>query len=190
MKEKPIIFSAPMVRAILENRKNQTRRVVKPQPSFVCYGLPVQKIGGKLIPVQRHLCPYGQPGDRLWVRETWAQCYEGGLLGGRVVYRADVGFEGNATKIESGKVIPWKPSIYMPRWASRITLEIVNVRVERVQEISEVDAEQEGVPPQWNGRRGTFIEEFRKLWDSINAKRPGCSWVDNPLCRCISFERV
>lgn len=146
MKEHPILFSAPMVRAILDGTKTQTRRVVKPQPSFFgSMGNPNTPF--KTLDAGLHCqirCPYGQPGDRLWVREAhwWFKdehdpvtgYYPPKLTADDVEYRAD----GDDRR----KV--WRPSIHMPRWASRITLEITGVRVERLQDISEADAKAEG----------------------------------------------
>lgn len=139
MKERPILFSGAMVRAILENRKSQTRRRVKPQPkpwalndAFLEWG-----DGSPLTLSQLAECgPYG-PGMRLWVRETWAPWEGNGSATAWAVYRADA------------PDIPWTPrrwtpSIFMPRRASRITLEVTDVRVQHVQEISEEDARAEG----------------------------------------------
>ena len=143
-------------------------------------------------------CPYGQPGDRLWVRETWAK-NKG--TGGGIVYRADYGFASGIYEcdLNSGDwvkhVDKWKPSIYMPRWASRITLEVTDVRVERVQDITPQDIEAEGfflsgletqsLPDQLARRK----EWFRNAWNTINAKR-GYSWGSNPWTWAISFKVV
>lgn len=157
MKEHPILLSGPMVRAILEGRKTQTRRVMKDQSEHggaIAFNVRAaaftyaekNRYTGENVRIFCIKCPFGQVGDRLWVRETWAQCYQGGQLdGGKPCFRADVGIDGNATKIETTKVIQWKPSIFMPRWASRITLEVVGVRVERLWDISEDDAAAEGM---------------------------------------------
>ena len=165
MNEKPILFSGEMVRAILDGRKTQTRRVItekwqqcespEDQPqTFVSW------------------CPYGQPGDRLWVKETFAMAIPAGAsihAERKPVYRAD------------GEVVPkWKPSIFMPRWASRITLEIVNVRVERLQGIGGTDAFAEG---------GFTVTQFIELWNSINASR-GYGWDANPWVWIIEFKRI
>jgi hypothetical protein len=178
MKERPILFSAPMVHAILAGQKTQTRRV-----RFV-FG-----------------CPYGQPGDRLWVRESWARDDEDG----QVMYRADIGRDVCADAWEQGRIegVPrykWKPSIHMPRWASRILLEVTSVRVERLQDISESDALAEGVTPKWEpGCSGRLMDAFggfsfrpaasayAELWEQING--PG-SWDTNPWVWVIEFKRV
>jgi hypothetical protein len=169
MKEKPILFSSAMVRAILEGRKTQTRRVVRLEPGGNGYGMlcragryiEVGAYGPTWIPIgggPRELCPRDvwmqyaayQPGDTLWVRETWAEFDKPP----KVEYRADCDhYEyGLATIRRDDLAVPrvidrWRPSIFMPRWASRITLEVTDVRVQRVQEISEDDAVAEGVTP-------------------------------------------
>jgi hypothetical protein len=183
MTKKPILFSAPMVRAILAGHKTQTRRVVK------C--AVIQK-GERIITDLP--CPYGDVGTRLWVRETWFAGGTGSLKDGRgieVEYRADdtEGWQGI-----------WRPAIFMPRWASRITLEITDVRVERLQDISEADALTEGLPlieffkpteiaafTEWECRH-PHAHSFSRLWDSINAPR-GYGWDKNPWVWVISFKR-
>jgi hypothetical protein len=136
---------------------------------------------------KRHIywrtCPYGQPGDRLWVKETWHQHYIGGIHGGRPCYRTD-------NQCES---LPWKTSLFMPHWASRITMEIVNVRMERVQKISDDDAESEGVDISGlctsTGPQTYAQYQFQMLWDSINAKR-GYGWDVNPWVWVIEFKKL
>ncbi len=194
MKERPIIFSVPMVRAIMEDHKTQTRRVIIPQPhpNIVHYD---EIKRANIISLR---CPYGSPGDRLWIRETWRETgslqsvYKGIPKDGtreQIVYAADGEWDG-----------PWRPSIFMPHWASRVTLEIINIRVERVQEISEEDALAEGVTVQkghlWRPlgskepmRQYTARQAFGALWDSINAKR-GYGWEKNPWVRVIEFKRL
>lgn len=184
VKERPILFSGPMVRAILEGRKTQTRRVKKPQP----IDLGVIHIVGQIK------CPYGQPGDRLWVRETFCPdwCDE-------VIYRADDPTGRAARDAGYSHEPKWKPSIFMPRWASRIDLEVVGIRAERLQEISEDDALAEGCEPGGGACSGpmdpveydgyTASDEFAALWDSINAKR-GHSWESNPWVWVVEFKRV
>ena len=188
MKTRPILFTAAMVRAVLDGTKTQTRRVIKPQP--VERGV----VGSGYVPIPA--CPYGVPGDRLWVRETFRCVWAGD---GSIEYRAD----GKVIRhgITGGKVITatpkkWKPSIFMPRWASRIDLEVVAVRVERVQDITSSDALAEGIQ-EYSGCENQHdmeawdpVDEFRKLWDSINGKRPGCSWNDNPFVWVVAFKRV
>lgn len=195
-RERPIIFSGPMVRAILADRKSQTRRVVKPQPIdfYVASYEPmtlIDAVPGELM-ARRIMFPYGIPGDRLWVRETWTHTGEGvwsprdaaAAGGGRVLYRATD---------EAPCKGCWFPSIHMPRWASRITLEIVAVRVERVQEISGDDAFAEGVVDDirlsieaWNARA---VAHFRNLWNDLNAKR-GFGWDANPWVWVVEFKRI
>jgi len=185
MKERPILFSGPMVRAILEGRKTQTRRVVKPQPGC-------DPRDDEHLDMGR--CPYGQPGDRLWVREAWhtderdleyaRAKHEDAMSDSPIYYRAD--------PENDNAGCTWRPSIHMPRWASRITLEITRVRVERLQEISEKDAIAEGADPYLHpvhpGREGLrHVDGFRSLWESING--PG-SWDANPWVWVIEFKRV
>jgi hypothetical protein len=175
IKERPILFSASMINAILQNRKSQTRRVVKPQPKIV-HGY----IGEWLVTEQLFRdgraglrCPFGQPGNsRLWVRETWLK-----TTGGTIWYRAD------GHDIAKGH---WRPSIFMPRWACRLVLELTAVRVERVQDITVPDALAEGIQ---HSTMNAPAVEFRWLWDSINAKR-GYSWASNPWVWVLTFRRL
>jgi len=207
MKERPILFSGLMVRAILDGRKTQTRRIIKPQPSMVHFG-DHEALGweGNIcadgwlgVGVSRvkewanYLkCPYGKPGDRLWVRETWApmSTFDPSPETG-AVYKAD--------NYPSQSVIAckWKPSIHMPRWASRITLEITGVRVERLHDISEADAMAEGVeridlsPRKINGMqvhplKSSYFAAFMELWRSINGPE---SWAANPWVWVVEFRR-
>lgn len=215
IKEHPILFSAPMVRALLDGSKTQTRRVVKWQGpkdyphnfdlAFVDNPAGVKRLcvpyehpndGAPSIdsPAHRHYCPYGDPGDRLWMRETFA----GG--GGNTIYRADFN-EVAQDSMQKMLGFKWKPSIHMPRWASRIDLEITNIRVERLQDISEADALAEGCRPIEGCKWHTFeeadagvpmhdhkaLDAFEALWESING--PG-SWDSNPWVWVIEFRRV
>jgi len=208
MKERPILFSAPMVRALLDGSKTQTRRVVKqldpamgacttgndglPMPVCWAYGGPVLH------------CPYGKPGDSIWVRETWYcdhfEVQKGPYLEvpeahELLVYRAD-----NERPYEAEQPV-WRPSIHMPRWASRILLEIVSVRVERLQDISDADIVAEGIDMaalaesqdrfdivcKGTGADGRATERttWRDLWEST-----GGDWEANPWCWAITFKRV
>jgi len=214
MKEYPILFSGEMVRAILEGRKTQTRRVIKPQPimmdSGTWYPSDVPGDGknktGLHYANENHMrkglpfdfCPYGQPGDRLWVRET-AKLRTITATSWKVSsfdlhYKADDGlviFNNRAGRYAPYKRIGFTPSIHMPRWASRITLEIVNIRVERVQEISISDMVAEGIQDLREKMSGVpcVINRFQVLWNSINAKR-GYGWETNPWCWCITFKII
>jgi hypothetical protein len=150
IKERPILFSAPMVRAILEGRKTVTRRVCKPQPSANAHttcasGNPMGAWWETGKDINR--CPHGKPGDRLWVRETFGMQVRqyGGGAGEHIVYRA-TNPDAIYCKSAEGQEYPvkWKPSIHMPRHSSRILLEITDVRVERLQDISEEQAQAEG----------------------------------------------
>lgn len=162
MKERPILFSGAMVRAILDGSKTQTRRVCKLD---VRGGMPQPELDSLL-----RCCPYGQPGDRLWVRETWAKTYVRQAGAEWFVYAT------GDNRTDYGG--PWKPSIHMPRAASRITLEITGVRVERLGEISESDARAEGVQS---------VAEFKELWASINGLG---SWEANPWVWVVEFRRI
>lgn len=178
MKERPILFNGEMVRAILAGRKTQTRRAVKPQPVEGCWmGGPRNGVWDERTGMawfgQTWRCPCGVSGDCLWVRETWCSDPEPSQPE-RVCYRATAGDE---------SFIRWKPAIHMPRWASRITLEIAEVRVQRLQDISEEDARAEGVENVYCAR-----DCFADLWDSINGKR--APWSSNPWVWAISFRKV
>lgn len=199
MKEKPILFNSEMVQAILEGRKTQTRRVIKPQPYKHCsdpYYNPASfepdrgwyfKGGGK------YKCPFGVPGDQLWVRESlfW-RVYNGWL------YKADekgipdpkgadqIGWNNSEHGISGDIVV----SLFMPKWVSRIQLKVKNIRVERVQDISESDARDEGVKPNNAYTDKNFImptKAFENLWNSINKKR-GFGWAANPFVWVVEFE--
>lgn len=212
VKERPILFNGEMVRAILDGCKVQTRRVIKPQPpAWARFENPT---GDGVTWTDRNedtddlqfwpdydkpiICPYGVPGDRLWVRETFeTDPSEGDItyLADGEVYRflckaSDVFFD----RHRKGKRFP---SIHMPRWASRITLEIVSVCVERVRDISEEDAKAEGIQlldAGW-GIEGIATRcqcptvAFANLWDLINESR-GFGWDANPWVWVVSFKRI
>ena len=201
MKERPILFSAPMVRALLDGSKTQTRRVVKPAPGDVPGTMrhPDVAIFGALAHAaygDEWRCPYGQPGERLWVREAW-QHQEGGAIYDAAGGVADA-FESETVYRASRPHYPgpWKPSIHMPRGASRIDLEIVDVRVERLQNISEADAIAEGIGlnPSAVGVRMSgdnpepmAVAMYRALWEQINGAG---SWDANPWVWAVSFKVV
>ena len=182
MRERPILFSAPMVRAILAGRKTQTRRIITPQPreDVSIGGTRGLVVNGQVTDAAGwaawNRCRYGQSGDRLWVRETHLD------LGGCRLYRADPGSDQERELVAPGQ--KWTPSIHMPRAASRITLEITGVRVERLQDISDADARAEGAaaPPHLSYRDG-----YAALWESING--PG-AWDSNPWVRVVEFRRM
>lgn len=287
IKERPILFSSPMVRAILEDRKTQTRRVIKPQPEYVENGMYKWRRWLPWLPQDAHLlvehCPFGapgdpsfgvsgdlnwqrgmppadgwyyvdglsdpapvwlcpflpedypgeevergllwgrdehddpeaieleglsldtiqwkRPGDRLWVRETWAvvntldnrkpsEITKGTHYWPTVWYRATDQHEQEYRDDYFGK---WRPSIFMPRWASRITLEITDVRVERVQDISMADCIAEGMsmdaPLNNRGTGAIARDAFADLWDLLNAKR-GFGWDVNPWVWIIEFRKL
>lgn len=193
MKERPILFSAPMVRAILDGRKTQTRRVANPRkhPSLLDgswsdnYVLDACNFEWLMRD-----CPYGQPGDRLWVRETFQPIYPQDPLynGGKPIcydYAATYR-HGDRLGDSIGEKRKWKPSIHMPRLASRITLEVTGVRVERLNDISGSDAVAEGVRSRLPDN-GIAVAEYRDLWQSINGAG---SWNANPWVWVIEFEAV
>lgn len=222
MKERPILFSAPMIRALLAGRKTQTRRLVRPQPERVpdwsCPGVDGLRFFGMTFaetlldgrppypPELLERCPYGAPGDRLWVRETWQSWRQ-------------TSFERNEWEIEedtdrlrgshieyaatSKSVGPWRPSIFMPRWASRITLVNTEVRLQRLHDITEEDAEAEGVEFFDGMYEAADLHRSAKLagcshedarawfawaWDHINGDR--APWVTNPWVWAVSFPPV
>jgi len=229
MKERPILFSGAMVRAIMEGRKTQTRRIVKPQPPAGCryeingnrnkacclFNCPDLPGGVGFCPPKPqskdHLlpCPYGKPGDRLWVRETFAfvDWYDGhapsevprfdvddpygdGSKRQRVWYQAD---EQQWNRSYRGK---WRPSIHMPRWASRITLEITGIRCERLQSISHSDAIAEGIEstkfakeqlPLRKQSLPLSVLAYSHLWDAINGDG---FWDANPWVWVVEFKRL
>ncbi len=246
MTERPILFSGSMVRAILGGQKTMTRRVVKPQPSVDL--LPARTPFESLTPLDgwtwahdsngkavypwrivglpapsgrshEYPCPYGVPGDRLWVKETYSVaptpgCTYGEAMMGRklsVTYDADgarkdlVGGSMNgpgfhvdiaAAEFPSDKYGTKRPSIYMFRWASRLTLEVTGIRVERVQAITRADCIAEGIDPRQDlptdtpAIRETWpVEVFRNLWDSINAGR-GYGWTANPWVWVVEFRVI
>lgn len=196
MKCRPILMSAPMVRGTLRDTepKTQTRRLIKDASDVFAVGM------GEPV-----VCPYGQPGDRLWVRETWGLHLHGDFtywcrdsVSGRgaeeLLASWEIAYAADATSTYDH----WRPSIFMPRWASRITLEITDVRVERLQDISEADAIAEGVDrlpddDGWRdylGKCGGYknaVVSYRSLWESING--PG-SWAANPWVWVIGYRRV
>ena len=228
MSARPILFSGAMVRAILAGGKTQTRRVVKPQPPYGCeYAIngaqsaavlqsgevtfvpPTPRSNDHLLP-----CPYGAPGDTLWVRETWAARLDvdptADVEKARHYLRfaADGEDLSNARHDYGGR---WRPSIHMPRWASRLTLRVTSVRVERLHAITEDDARAEGVASWWE--RATYDEArgISARWDHISAHRGwgktqpdfrgafgalwsringAASWDANPWVWVVEFERV
>ena len=181
MKERPMLFSGEMVRAVLEDRKTKTRRVVKfDESGRVRLGKRCWHIEDPNVILG---CPYGQPGDRLWVREAWAKVRPFPVTECIYVYAE------SDNRTDYGG--PWKPSIHMPRLASRINLEVVSVRVERVQDITDEDVFSEGIEPFSNRfyNLHTDRDVFARLWDSINLKR-GYGWDANPLVWVIEFKRL
>ena len=218
IREKGLIFNSEMVRAILDGRKTQTRRPIKwKQTRFTEIG---EREDGSKWPWSEdaehacdfwHPCPFGAVGDRIWVRETWSSDFANYYPNDRVWYAADDNRQLDIDMVdgvrgiyspESDVHVPfrWHPSIHMPRWASRILLEITDVRVERLNAISEEDATAEGVPPAGSllpDYLGTFLTPkgdfatakvaFQRLWESIYGEE---SWKANGWVWVISFKRV
>ncbi len=188
-KERPILFSASMVRAILDGRKTQTRRIVK---DTGLYAIDEKFHGEETANRERGnlatQCKYGQPGDWLWVKET----FQAHPIYGYPVYRSDYMLENgrygpNPVDAENW---PWRPSIFMPRRASRITLKITSVRVERLQDISDTDALAEGITGYEHGADQPLpVMCYQTLWDSLNAKR-GFGWNVNPWVWVLEFRRT
>jgi hypothetical protein len=216
MRERGILFSEPMVLALLAGKKTQTRRMVGGDVVFgpkEYYRSPAGKAWRQdFFPLETaangalKFCPYGVPGDRLWVRETWAAeelDRERKRIG--IQYKATP-----APKCRSGHYVDrpsdfelkrpvhgaignedgcWRPGIHMFRWAARLVLEITEVRVQRLQEISKTDALAEGVPLNIPVELCSDpVAEFRELWDLINEDR--CPWTSNPWLWCVSFKLV
>jgi hypothetical protein len=215
MKERPLLFNGEMVRAILDGRKTQTRRVIKPQPVHA----QVHEHNGKVLYDGEHrlwwwknhswdrlldaeserkqlakFSPYGQPGDRLWVPEGWRttpgyDSWKPSELPERVYLQYSDESTNCGEWLDWGK---WRPSIYMPRWASRITLEVTDVRVERVQEISPSDAKAEGDKersgfPEYHAHGAKcHVNWFRDLWNSIYGER---SWEENDWVWVVEFKK-
>lgn len=233
MKERPILFSTPMVQAILDGSKTQTRRVIKGAPTEAGYGAFLQPSTTPGIGYAGFCkgpsaespglgcvkCPYGVPGDRLWVREAWMlptppdegmiavdyrACLEAETQGCDRVFLDDVTdamlqdalriWDADVRHARSG----WRPGIHMPRWASRLLLEITDVRVERLQSISEADAQAEGAPAEFEVDLATFVHGkaipssthylgFKHLWRDINGED---SWQANPWAWVVSFKPI
>ena len=204
VKERPIIFSTPMVQAILEGRKTQTRRIVTPSRSGSCdthhkswldwdkiypnnpFGI---KVHSKINDTIHRVFPHYNKGDLLWVREAWCR------MDGELFFRASVKYP---------ETLKWKPSIHMPKAAARIWLQVKDVRVERVKDISESDAISEGVGfgfqmnagwPDYNNIKDGVCQvtqdtpemSFATLWDSINGSE---SWDSNPWVWVVEFEKI
>lgn len=193
MNEREILFKGPMVRAILEGRKTQTRRLYKPSKGF-----PYQD--GETTPnpnegstwMEYGPCPYGNVGDRLWVKETWCPSFAHDD-------KSQNGYCYRATH-NGPDPLRWNPSIFMPRWASRITLEITAVRLENLQDISEDDAQEEGVErmlrvedlyANWTGNNDKAVlnyrDGFRCIFEQINGEKV---WEENPMVWAITFKEV
>jgi hypothetical protein len=179
IRERPILFSGPMVKAILEGRKTQTRRVVK-SPDPLCFD-------------PRPIRQDYEVGMRLWVRETWMP--DGADVRFEMMKRGEIPWAVRyaASEPALGKMFKWHPSIFMPRPACRIILEVTDVRVERINDCSEEDAKAEGAPilghPLVFGLKPTYRGGFATRWDALNGKR-GYGWEKNPWVWVIGFKRI
>lgn len=207
---RPIPFSTPMVRALLADQKLQTRRIIKPQS--VTGSLEMTLGEGHPLSIY-HRCPYGHPGDLLWVREAWRASseldeYSGTMIANSCLnagyrrpwapmrYEAD-GTIVNGTGTSTGKFEPgrYRHARFMPRWASRLTLRVIDVGVERLQDISEADAIAEGIVPQLEGYAladtthyaGTARESYASLWDAINGDG---AWDRNEWVWALTFSVI
>jgi hypothetical protein len=200
IKERPILFSAPMVRAILEGRKTVTRRPVK--FPFIDRAFGCELSGNEIGPEEiRNNCPYGVPGQRLWVRETFVDLRGTGVEHRpdpngplqRYAYAADCRPGSHSDDARKDFGLKYKPSIHMPRAACRILLEITDVRVERLQDISRADIRAEGLlcPPELASDdvspnyRDWYPAAWRELWEST-----GGDWETNPWVWVVEFKRV
>ena len=189
---KPILFSTSMVQAILDGRKTQTRRVIKApvlrnvrEPDEVLFDGKICKFNwhGDDVIGGFEIKPKYQPGDILWVRETWAEV-SSGIIEYKATYKEP--YTGSAEIDHIGNKIKWRPSIHMPREAARIFLKVTNVRVERLQEITAHDAIREGMESEIPF---DTVDEFKELWNNLNAKR-GYGWESNPWVWVVAFEKI
>lgn len=204
---KPVLFSTPMVQAILEGHKSMTRRVIKPQPQNVpaeAYKarMPMPWMGydahylatldnGQITKYWQAKSPCIS-GDILWVRETWCEYDSDHVIDKlKYAYKADATLDSEQVRKEYG--YKWRPSIFMPREAARIFLRVTDIKVERIQDITGDDAEKEGAGlVGYQVGTGESVKDtslFKVLWDSINSKR-GYGWDKNPWVWIISFERI
>jgi len=223
-RERPILFSGPMVRALLSGTKTQTRRAMRIQP-YDDASVTVERFTQTVVDKWGEdqpgpevfgawwadgecglACPYGKPGDRLYVREAWA--HVGTMDPGLTVYRADYPacVPRRYENVPPLSAMKWKPGIHMFRKNCRIVLDVTEVRVERLQDISETDAQAEGIIPHvrggwhWHEHDPSDLDDwhqfgfktardaYRDLWDSINGKTPGAAWDANPWVWAVSFR--
>lgn len=204
-RERPILFSAPMVRAIIAGKKTQTRRLLRLPFLGPSDGVKRRVYGPDDIGQAVSFCPYGRPGGRLWVRETWAAHWMYNDVPPRECKSTlpddNYWFAADGTEAPSQLGTPprglrgkWRPSIFMPRWASRISLEITNVRVQRLHDVSEEDARDEGCDGDcgignmrvWQ-EMGRCRYHFAGVWDEINGER--AAWASNPWVWAVTFSR-
>lgn len=177
MTDKPILFSGPMVRAILDGRKTQTRRIITRSNLMEWDGKEMRPI------------PVGfAPGDRLWVRETWQGLSYGDYLPTKSQV-CDLRYAATDMLRDADKDVrgyPWRPSIHMPRWASRLTLIVEDVSVQRLQDITEADAQAEGAKP-WTGAEQSYVTDFARIWRDAYGPE---AWDANPWVAAITFRTI
>jgi len=219
MIERPILFNGEMVRAVLNGSKTQTRRVAKlsdrghlvlerNRHHTVCARMtndgpewtPAGSGPSEPLP-QSHIdaaCPYGAPGDRLWVRETFRVSRAYDCLPPKRVKASIYHYAADGRPSQQGYGFRWgkvRQSIFMPRWASRISLDVLTIRVERLQAITADGARAEGHPVDPARSRDQEVHDdasldwFMDLWDDINGKKPGRAWADNPWVWVVGFKR-
>ncbi|MCK6157236.1 hypothetical protein KZX29_00240 [Moraxella osloensis] len=216
MKERPIIFSGEMVTAILDGKKTMTRRLVKFKDFTTDSITPlhIELVEGRYCLFNERngwvvgypKCPYGKIGDRLWVRETWIEGYDDPLIESEgddenavsIIYKADGKEEYRTCSAETAEnwgdfsadseMVGFKSPIHMPRWASRILLEITDIRVERLQDITEADAIKEGLGS--GILRDCKVPKFSSLWDSLYQDDEPKQWKNNPWVWVIEFKKV
>lgn len=222
MKERPILFSGPMVRAIIDGRKTQTRRILTIDPAYEFTEIIIAERDTRVyfelsrkikdrplaIPICHIKCPFGTVGDHLWLRETWAVGNPFDHVAPSLLHdTCAVDYAADEKRIwspeDQGR---WRPSIHMPRWASRITLEITDISVQRLQDIGKdgrkaKDVLSEGITKaaiererEWFHPDDAPAIAFSRLWNSLqidkNSGKPGASWSDNPLVWAITFKAI
>ena len=199
--EGPILFTGPLVVKILEDYKTETRRVVDPKLWPIIEE--IERVNGRGLHWQCAdfdlKCRYDH--EQLWLRETWAAKRAFGVPevartrprdldhSEEIIYRATDPW---ATKLPVNLKSAWRPSIHMPRWASRIDLRVKEILLQRLQDMRPEDALAEGIEMYGSSTSAPFnaMDDFKRLWDKINGHRPGCAWQDNPFVWCIRFERL
>lgn len=195
MKERPIVCTGGEVRAILHGRMTQLRRILKGTTEHKGPYNPAYIEQHKNSQGWAGICPFGAPGHKLWVKETWGELvmdYSDARTDKHLLYRADNG----DSPSDNGGARGWTPSIHMPRWASRITLEITGVRVERLQDITEEDAKAEGVEIRTvlyadePSSAYSYVDQFKNFWSTTHAADGRNGWAANPFVWVITFKKL